>query len=621
MLLFANNHIYFQSDKLSISKLNTTGDYSATLTATAFTSTTSASGVFFRGAGVLSNGDLVFSATSMGTITYGTTVLVPTENSFSHVAMLTIRTTENLNLVWANYTNGLRNPDQNVIPMAIGNDNGIYSGLQISSTLTAGPDTITNTITGGSTVGAILKMDADGNKIWVKSTTNNAQIWSILNNPDGTGVFCGGQLFGFQPINLGTTVVNPTTGNSFITKIDYSGVFQNSFNFCNGPIGSYVKSLATDNLGTFYVGGKLNNNTTPVFSCVNRQGNNGLYVGKFTEQPDTAPLPAITTSGNTLTASPVFSGTIQWFLNDQPIADATGQKYNATESGNYKVSYSYIPTCISKSSDVSFAVSDNLILNPSGEEPLVNDKIPHWHETIGSPWLLSTYTVYPLIDTKTSGTKFFYPGNGAVLNEGKMVSELEQNIPLSQDAILIDQGNMNYFFDGYVISFNQSPADQSNIILEFLDANGVLLSKVTFGPYFSVENWTHIMETLLAPVGSRSVNIKLHSVLINGSSNDGLYEDLYFGKSTLLAVSKNIVKESEIVIFPNPSTGIFNIQTNQSIENASIKVFDLNGRMVHQSKVYNLESKTLDLNNVPSGIYLFNIENEGYNYSQKIIKR
>lgn len=354
MLLFANNHIYFQTSGLSISKLNTDGEFVATLTADNFTSTTSATGVFFRGAGVLSNGDLIFSATSMGTITYGSTILVPTENSFLHVAMLTLRTTENLSFVWGNYTNGLRNPDKNVIPIAVGNDNGIYLGIQVSATVTAGSDTIVSEDTSGTTIGGILKMDANGNKIWVKSTTNNLHSWSFLNNPDGSGILCGGQIFGYQPVALGQTSVNPLNGNCFITKIDYNGVFQNSFAFSEGPIGSYVRSLATDNVGVFYVGGILNNSTWPLFSCVSREGNTGLYLGKFTEQPDTAPQPFISNDGNTLVASPSFSGNMQWFLDDEPITGATEQTYNATESGNYKVSFSHVPACTKTSTVFDF---------------------------------------------------------------------------------------------------------------------------------------------------------------------------------------------------------------------------------------------------------------------------
>ncbi|MES2573368.1 MAG: T9SS type A sorting domain-containing protein [Bacteroidota bacterium] len=87
-----------------------------------------------------------------------------------------------------------------------------------------------------------------------------------------------------------------------------------------------------------------------------------------------------------------------------------------------------------------------------------------------------------------------------------------------------------------------------------------------------------------------------------------------------LALSTEEFNNKTLTIYPNPSTGIFNINSNQNIENTSIKVFDLNGRIVHQSKK-NTENKVLDLTNFQNGIYILNIENGAYNYSQKIIKQ
>jgi hypothetical protein len=339
MLQFANNHIYFQSGNLSISKLNADGLVVATLTATSFASATAANAIFFKGSGVLSNGDLVFSAESRGTLTYGTTILTPVGNQFLFSTVLTIRATENLSLVWANYTDGLRSPDQTHIPMAVGNDNGIYIGVQVINPLTAGSDTVTNS--GGASgigTGGILKMDADGNKIWLKSTTGSAHPWAMLNNPDGSGILCAGQIWGFSALSFGSTTVNPINGNSFITKIDYNGVFQNSFAFGSGP-GTFAKPLATNNQGVFYVGGRMSSVAPPTFSCIEREGRAGLYLAKFTEQPDRAPIPTIALSGNTLTASPAFSGTIQWLLNGNAISEANTPTFTATQTGNYTVTY------------------------------------------------------------------------------------------------------------------------------------------------------------------------------------------------------------------------------------------------------------------------------------------
>ena len=198
-------------------------------------------------------------------------------------------------------------------------------------------------------------MDADGNKIWIKSTTGNAHPWTMLNNPDGSGILCAGQIFGFSALSFGSTTVNPINGNSFITKIDYNGVFQNSFAFASGP-GSYAKSLATNSQGVFYVGG-MSSSSPPTFSCIAREGRAGLYLGKFTEQPDKAPTPSITVSGNTLTATPAFTGTIQWFLNGNAISGANSQTLTIPQNGNYTVTY-VLPNytaCVSTSTNTTIS--------------------------------------------------------------------------------------------------------------------------------------------------------------------------------------------------------------------------------------------------------------------------
>jgi hypothetical protein len=76
-----------------------------------------------------------------------------------------------------------------------------------------------------------------------------------------------------------------------------------------------------------------------------------------------------------------------------------------------------------------------------------------------------------------------------------------------------------------------------------------------------------------------------------------------------------------IVISPNPSNGLFTINSNQYAGKVSIQVVDLNGREVYSTKneLFNSE-KTIDLKAVESGIYVLRISGEDLNYSQKIIK-
>jgi hypothetical protein len=104
--------------------------------------------------------------------------------------------------------------------------------------------------------------------------------------------------------------------------------------------------MSADSNGNYYVGGKLANFTVPIFSCTPAPANRGFYLGSFTEQPDTVPNPAITVDGNILTASPTFSGSIQWYLNGNIIDGENNQTLNASENGNYSVVYAYVTGCI-----------------------------------------------------------------------------------------------------------------------------------------------------------------------------------------------------------------------------------------------------------------------------------
>ena len=354
MLQYHNNHIYFQTGNLSVSKLDTTGQYVSTLTADAFIPSTAINGIHFKGSGVFSNGDMLFTAVSRGTLTYGSTTLNPVLETGS-VPLLMLRTNDNLIFQLATYVNGVGDPAENFIPVTIGNDDGIYVGVEVNSTLIAGTDTIVNPVPGTTNyTDGILKLDETGTPVWLKSVTTNAHAWSVLNNPDGSGVFCGGDFTG--ELTLGDFTINAANGRSYIAKIDYDGTFQNAFAFVSGnEMGSKVKSMATNNEGVFYVGGKLSGISNPIFSCTPRDPNKGLYLGKFTEEPDMAPQPSITVSGGVLTASPVFSGSIQWFLNGDSITGATNQTYTAAANGNYTVAYSYIPACVSVSGITVFS--------------------------------------------------------------------------------------------------------------------------------------------------------------------------------------------------------------------------------------------------------------------------
>ncbi|WP_143392626.1 T9SS type A sorting domain-containing protein, partial [Flavobacterium psychrophilum] len=66
--------------------------------------------------------------------------------------------------------------------------------------------------------------------------------------------------------------------------------------------------------------------------------------------------------------------------------------------------------------------------------------------------------------------------------------------------------------------------------------------------------------------------------------------------------------------------GLVNIKINQFTGKVNLQVIDLNGRVVYSLKNtdFNVE-KTINLNNLQSGMYIIKIDGDELNYTKKII--
>lgn len=349
MLEYSNGFLYYQSGHLTIRKIDTNGNSSGTsLTASYYSSPTSYAGLLFKGSAEFTNGDLLFAAYSRGTVAFGTDTLYHIGNPFLTAPVLLLRCDTALNPVWARYLSNARDPDQNFIPVATDTDDNIYTAVQVNIQMINGVDTINNTEGIFVGVGAVVKTDPDGNGIWAKRIDDHgkALAWSILHSDNDNRILIGGGYTGNAQIGP-FSLNNGTNSKPFIASFDGEGTFLNAFNYLNEPTGSDASCLANAGNGNYLVGGKLSSISIPVFSCTPRDANKGLYLAKFTEEPDAAPQPVIMVTGVLLTASPVFAGAIQWYFNGDSIPGATNQTHTATQNGNYSVSYSYIPACVS----------------------------------------------------------------------------------------------------------------------------------------------------------------------------------------------------------------------------------------------------------------------------------
>jgi len=92
----------------------------------------------------------------------------------------------------------------------------------------------------------------------------------------------------------------------------------------------------------------------------------------------------------------------------------------------------------------------------------------------------------------------------------------------------------------------------------------------------------------------------------------GEYEDycVYIGLDASIIESQN-----QFTIYPNPATNTIIIQANEIIENLLIKSLD--GKLI---KSYVSPQSSIDVSDLPSGIYLIQIKNNQFNQTIKLIK-
>jgi len=358
MLQYSNGYLYYQSGNLSVSKIDTAGVVGASLTASYYASPGISNSLLFKGSSVFPNGDLLFAAYSRGTVAYGTDTLFHVGNLSGTAPVLFVRCDTSMNPIWASFASNARNPENNFVPVAIDSSDNVYAAVQVNVEMIIGNDTIQSTTSTGT--GTIIKLNGAGTGIWAHAlqTSQLAYAWCMQTAPDNSGILIGGGYTGTTQFGS----VTLTAGNQFlpfIAKFDANGNYSNAFNYLQDPTQTDALSMSADGNGNYYVGGKLANNTVPVFSCTPATGNVGFYLGAFTEQPDSVPTPAIAVNGALLTATPAFAGNIQWYFNGNLLNGETGQTLTVTQNGDYTVEYEYLTGCVG----IATSAVQNITLN------------------------------------------------------------------------------------------------------------------------------------------------------------------------------------------------------------------------------------------------------------------
>lgn len=102
------------------------------------------------------------------------------------------------------------------------------------------------------------------------------------------------------------------------------------------------------------------------------------------------------------------------------------------------------------------------------------------------------------------------------------------------------------------------------------------------------------------------------------SKSDGT-EAFDFPPECELGVSDNGNTENNFIVYPNPSNGELSIKSRVDVGEATIAIFDMNGRKVFSQKVELHQTATINATGLTSGIYVMQIDGDNRSQTTKLI--
>jgi hypothetical protein len=113
-----------------------------------------------------------------------------------------------------------------------------------------------------------------------------------------------------------------------------------------------------------------------------------------------------------------------------------------------------------------------------------------------------------------------------------------------------------------------------------------------------------------------SVTVFWPSGVVDIITNPAINSTLTINEGDTLGIENSIV--TNLILYPNPTKSILNVNSNLNLQNGIFSVFDITGKRVLNAK---LESNQIDVTNLNAGNYILRIISNGEIISQKFIKQ
>jgi hypothetical protein len=141
--------------------------------------------------------------------------------------------------------------------------------------------------------------------------------------------------------------------------------------------------------------------------------------------------------------------------------------------------------------------------------------------------------------------------------------------------------------------------------------NGVKHKVLTFTSTKGWDNWASSVENVNLNVGNNTIRYQYD----NGNTG---YINVDYIQIKAISVGISNEKKSDIlIIFPNPATN--QITLENATMNSDVRVFSIEGRLVHYQKLSTSNAVKIDVSKFKKGTYLFAVERENVKMVKEII--
>jgi hypothetical protein len=187
---------------------------------------------------------------------------------------------------------------------------------------------------------------------------------------------------------------------------------------------------------------------------------------------------------------------------------------------------------------------------------------------------------------------------------------------------IIDYFPVNYY-NQFIISvfYDESISAGNNKINVFflLSNESGLVKKINvtkeqslrFKANYELAGQFNLIPVLCINTGNNELSIISNNINQCSQVDSNLDVVIYKYNEVLNAVKSNkYIAKDDFVLFPNPTNNTINIQFNSSqiIENATLKIMDISGRIVYSSILKNELQHTIDVHQLPDGMYFLQID-------------